>query len=63
VRYAAPDALGAERHFLAFYRIDGPDVLDSPEFAARRGFGPFAPHVTFTTRVYTRHDPDAHVER
>jgi hypothetical protein len=57
VRYSAPDESGAERHFLAIYRIDGPEALDSAEFGARRGFGPFAEQVSFTTRVYARHDP------
>jgi hypothetical protein len=58
MRYSALD-LGPdqERHFLALYRIDGPDALASEEFAAHRGFGPFAEHVTFTTRIYARHEP------
>ena len=47
----------AERNFLALYRIDGPEVLESEEFAARRGFGPFSHQVTFTTRLYARHVP------
>jgi hypothetical protein len=52
VRYAA--GADADRRFLALYSIDGPEAIESEAFAARRGFGPFTPYVTFTTTVYSR---------
>ena len=58
IRYAAFERSPDEgSRFLALYRIDGPEALASAEFAARRGFGPFADQVKFTTRVYARHEP------
>jgi hypothetical protein len=58
VRYSAAEpGPDGERYFLAVYAIDGPEALSSKEFSARRGFGPFAQQVTFTTRVYERHRP------
>lgn len=43
-----------DRAYLTIYEIDGPAVLDSRQFSERRGWGPFADKVTFTTRRYRR---------
>ena len=53
-RFAGAVGEDEERLFLALYSVDGPEVLETKEFAARRGFGPFARHVNFTTRLYQR---------
>ena len=47
------DAPG-ERSYLAVYEVDGPEALQSAEFNARRGWGPFAGKVAWTTRLYRR---------
>lgn len=52
-RYATSGTGGDRRHYLALYDIEGPHVLDSPEFKARRGWGPFVGKVTFETLFYS----------
>lgn len=42
------------RSYVAIYELDGPAVLQSPEFAARRGWGPFVDQVEFQTRIFSR---------
>jgi len=44
--------------FLTLYGIDGPHALESPEFAACRGFGPFGEEVTFSTGAYRLGGPE-----
>jgi len=41
-----------DRRYLTIYKISGPDALDSREFAQKRGWRQFAPHVTWTSRIY-----------
>jgi hypothetical protein len=55
-RYAE---LGSSSSFLAMWEIDGPAVLESEEYAAVRGFGPWAPYMG-ETRVWLleRHRPE-----
>ncbi len=52
-RYCTGDST-AGRVYLALYDIDGPHVLDSELFKARRGWGPFAGKVTFDTKVFAQ---------
>ena len=52
-RYCTGDS-AAGRIYLALYDIDGPHVLDSAEFKARRGWGPFAGKVKFETKVFSQ---------
>ena len=47
----------AGRLYLALYEIDGPLALDSAEFKARRGWGPFAGKVKFDTTVFAQLPP------
>jgi hypothetical protein len=56
-RYACAHGEQEERLFIALYSVDGPEALETEEFAARRGFGAFAQHLTFTTRLYHRLAP------
>jgi hypothetical protein len=51
-RYVAATENGPA--YLAVYELDGPAALHSPEFASRRGWGPFAPHVEATVTSYRR---------
>jgi len=55
-RYVSPepDENGRLRH-LTIYELSQPDAMDSPEFAAARGLGPFAEHATPRVRRYERH--------
>lgn len=57
-RYRAAD-LAAGSLYLALYEIDGPHVLDSAEFKARRGWGPFAGKVKSETKVFSHLAPRA----
>jgi antibiotic biosynthesis monooxygenase (ABM) superfamily enzyme len=52
-RYVAEDRSGAHR-YVAIYELDGPDALQSAEFRARRGWGPFGDKVRFETLQYRR---------
>lgn len=52
-RYVAEDSDGARR-YLSVYELKDADALQSKEFAARRGWGPFAKQVTFKTLRYRR---------
>ena len=45
------------RLYMALYDIEGPHVLESPEFKARRGWGPFAGQVKFETKVFSQLAP------
>jgi hypothetical protein len=42
------------RHYVAIYEIDGPEALRSAEFNQRRGWGEFAGHVKWASRLYHR---------
>ncbi len=55
-RYCTGSSAGG-RLYLALYDIDGPHVLDSAEFKARRGWGPFAGKVKFETKVFSQLSP------
>jgi hypothetical protein len=46
------EAPSGERHYLTIYEIEGPAALESSEFMTRRGWGPFADKVNFSTRRY-----------
>lgn len=48
------DGPDGDRQYIAVYEIDGPEVLESPEFQARRGWGAFKDNVRFETRQYSR---------
>jgi antibiotic biosynthesis monooxygenase (ABM) superfamily enzyme len=48
---------GAARRYLTIYELEGPGAVDSAEFAARRGWGPFAHQVRFETARYARVQP------
>jgi antibiotic biosynthesis monooxygenase (ABM) superfamily enzyme len=52
-RYVAEESDGMRR-YLSVYELQDGDALQSPEFAARRGWGPFAKQVTFKTLRYRR---------
>ena len=52
-RYCTGDSANGRR-YLALYEIDGMHVLDSAEFKARRGWGPFAGRVKFETNVFSQ---------
>jgi hypothetical protein len=43
-----------QRHYIAVYALSGPEALDSPEFAARRGWAQFAGRVRATVRAHRR---------
>jgi hypothetical protein len=45
------------RHYIAVYELSGPEAIDSPEFADRRGWAHFAAHVRATVRTYQRITP------
>jgi antibiotic biosynthesis monooxygenase (ABM) superfamily enzyme len=51
-RYVAQE--GQERRYMTLYELDGPAALDSAEFAARRGWGPFGSQVQFRTSRFSR---------
>jgi hypothetical protein len=42
------------RGYIAIYDIDGPQVLQTPEFAKARGWRQFADKVKSVTRVYRK---------
>ena len=54
VRGFAPRPEDSARGYIAIYDIDGPEVLQTPEFAKARGWREFAEQVKSTTRVYRR---------
>lgn len=55
-RYTAPEPDEAGRlHHLTIYELSRGDALETPEFAAARGLGPFADDATPRTRLYRRH--------
>lgn len=56
-RYATSGLSSERRRYLALYEIDGPHVLESAEFKARRGWGPFAGKVTFESQMFTQWPP------
>ena len=43
------------RAYITIYEIDGPHVLETPEFGAMRGWAQFADKVRSTTRCYRTH--------
>jgi hypothetical protein len=49
---ARPEDSG--RGYIAIYDIDGPQVLETPEFAKARGWREFTDKVKSTTRVYRK---------
>ncbi len=51
-RYVADEPQG--RRYIAIYELDHPGALESAEFAARRGWGPFAAHVEFRTARFSQ---------
>jgi hypothetical protein len=55
-RYVTADATG-ERRYQTLYRLEGPEALDSTEFARRRGWGPFEGRVDARVRLYERRSP------
>lgn len=52
-RYVSEEP-GQERRYIAVYEIVGPAALESPAFAARRGWDRFKDKVRFETRHYRR---------
>jgi hypothetical protein len=44
---------GGMRRYVAVYALAGPEAMASPEFASRRGWGPFAGRVEATVEVYS----------
>lgn len=57
VRYEAPE--GSNPHaFLTLYEVDGPEALETEEFRARRGWGPFTGKVEFVTHLLKRRIPE-----
>lgn len=55
-RYVAEEPNGS-RSYLSVYELKDAGALDSVEFAARRGWGPFAEQVKFKTLRYRRITP------
>ena len=51
-RYVA--AVDGGRAYQALYDLEGPEALDSPEFAQRRGWDRFRPQLQWTTRLGRR---------
>ncbi|MSP02315.1 MAG: hypothetical protein EXR07_14875 [Acetobacteraceae bacterium] len=51
-RFVSP-GLDGTRRYVAIYEVDGPEAFDTPEFNARRGWGPFTGKVTWETVRYT----------
>jgi hypothetical protein len=43
-----------ERSYVAIYELEGPEAIRTPEFGARRGWGPFGDKVTFRTQCFSR---------
>jgi len=42
------------RRYLTIYEIDGPQTLQTMEFAQRRGWGRFKDKVTASSRIYSQ---------
>ncbi len=51
-RYVAEEPQG--RRYIALYELDSAAAVESAEFAARRGWGPFGGKVEFKTLQYTQ---------
>ena len=51
-RYISDEPQG--RRYISIYELDSPAALDSAEFAARRGWGPFGAQVEFKTSRFTQ---------
>jgi hypothetical protein len=45
-------ATGASARYITVYEVAGPECLESEEFASRRGWGSFAPHVRARVEVF-----------
>lgn len=43
-----------KRHYLTVYEVDGPEAIESVEFARRRGWGKFKDKVQSKLRTYDR---------
>ncbi len=43
------------RAYITIYEIDGPQVVETPEFQAMRGWAQFTDKVRSTTRTYRTH--------
>jgi antibiotic biosynthesis monooxygenase (ABM) superfamily enzyme len=52
-RYVAQESDGS-RSYVSVYELSDARALESAEFGARRGWGPFARQVKFKTLRYTR---------
>lgn len=51
-RYVSEQPEG--RFYMTLYELESSEALTSTEFLARRGWGPFAANVRFTTAAYSR---------
>lgn len=51
VRYEAPPTAPGDHAFLTLYGLEGPEAVETEDFSRQRGWGPFAGHVDFTTRL------------
>ena len=51
-RYVAE--AGDRRRYLALYELEDLSAVETPEFNARRGWGPFGDDVVFSTRTVRR---------
>ena len=51
-RYVSHDAQG--RRYIAIYELDSPAALETAEFAARRGWGPFGAKVEFKSARFSQ---------
>lgn len=51
-RYVCEDADG--RRYMTLYELDDAKAVDSAEFVARRGWGPFRAQVAFKTARFSR---------
>ncbi|MFB9269987.1 DUF4286 family protein [Bradyrhizobium erythrophlei] len=52
-RYVAQDSDGS-RSYVSVYELSAANALESAEFAARRGWGPFVEQVKFKTLRYAQ---------
>ncbi len=52
-RYVAQDSDGS-RSYVSVYELSDANALESAEFGARRGWGPFVKQVKFKTLRYTQ---------
>lgn len=51
-RYVSQD--GDSRRYMTLYELESAQALDSTEFSARRGWGPFGAQVSFKTSRFSR---------